>query len=64
MKSAKIKPAVNQVRFLLSVELFDSFSLYFQISFHPYNYAEHKALLEYCANHAIVIEAFSSLAYV
>ncbi|KAF8063228.1 NADP-dependent oxidoreductase domain-containing protein [Lyophyllum atratum] len=33
-----------------------------QIQFHPYNYAEHKSLLEYAAKHGIVIEAYSSLA--
>ncbi|TFK52311.1 Aldo/keto reductase [Heliocybe sulcata] len=32
-----------------------------QINFHPYNYAEHKALLEYSAAHGIVTEAYSSL---
>ncbi|KAF8214915.1 Aldo/keto reductase [Mycena galopus ATCC 62051] len=35
-----------------------------QISFNPYNYAEHKDLLEYSAKHGIVTEAYSSLAYV
>jgi len=43
LKFAKIKPAVNQIRF------------------HPYNYAEHKSLLEYSAKHGIVTEAYSSL---
>lgn len=32
-----------------------------QIFFHPYNYAEHKALVEYSAKHGIVTEAYSSL---
>jgi len=32
-----------------------------QILFHPYNYAENKALLEYSANQGIVTEAYSSL---
>lgn len=32
-----------------------------QISFHPYNYASHKALLEYCAKHSITVEAYGSL---
>ncbi|TFK52297.1 Aldo/keto reductase [Heliocybe sulcata] len=32
-----------------------------QINFHPYNYAEHKSLLEYSAKHGIVTEAYSSL---
>ncbi|KAI0789823.1 Aldo/keto reductase [Abortiporus biennis] len=32
-----------------------------QILFHPYNYAENKALLEYSAKHGIVTEAYSSL---
>ncbi|KAG6816537.1 hypothetical protein H0H87_005314 [Tephrocybe sp. NHM501043] len=32
-----------------------------QIFFHPYNYHEHKALLEYSATHGIVTEAYSSL---
>ncbi|EIN12820.1 Aldo/keto reductase [Punctularia strigosozonata HHB-11173 SS5] len=45
IKTAKIKPAVNQIRF------------------HPYNYAEHKGLLEYSAKHGIVTEAYSSLTY-
>ncbi|KIL59056.1 hypothetical protein M378DRAFT_131847 [Amanita muscaria Koide BX008] len=43
IKTANIKPAVNQ------------------ILFHPYNYAEKKTLLEYAAQHNIVIEAYSSL---
>ncbi|KIP10201.1 hypothetical protein PHLGIDRAFT_101545 [Phlebiopsis gigantea 11061_1 CR5-6] len=33
-----------------------------QIFFNPYNYAEHKALLELSAQHGIVTEAYSSLA--
>jgi diketogulonate reductase-like aldo/keto reductase len=32
-----------------------------QILFHPYNYASHKALLEYCAKQGIVVEAYGSL---
>ncbi|CCM04934.1 uncharacterized protein FIBRA_07131 [Fibroporia radiculosa] len=32
-----------------------------QIEFHPYNYAENKGLLEYCAKHGVVVEAYSSL---
>jgi len=32
-----------------------------QILFHPYNYAENKALLEYSKKHGIVTEAYSSL---
>jgi len=32
-----------------------------QINFHPYNYAEHKSLLEYSAKHGIITEAYSSL---
>ncbi|TCD70171.1 hypothetical protein EIP91_004641 [Steccherinum ochraceum] len=32
-----------------------------QINLSPYNYAEHKSLLEYAAKHEIVIEAYSSL---
>ncbi|KIJ17650.1 aldehyde reductase [Paxillus involutus ATCC 200175] len=32
-----------------------------QIELHPYNYAEKKDLLEYCAKQGIVVEAFSSL---
>ncbi|KAG6864525.1 hypothetical protein C0991_008926, partial [Blastosporella zonata] len=44
VKTAKIKPAVNQIQF------------------HPYNYAEHKSLLEYSAKHGIVTEAYGSLA--
>ncbi|KAG2748989.1 Aldo/keto reductase [Suillus brevipes Sb2] len=32
-----------------------------QISFHPYNYASHKAMLEYCAKHSITVEAYGSL---
>jgi len=43
LKIAKIKPAVNQIRF------------------HPYNYAEHKSLLEFSAKHGIVTEGYSSL---
>ncbi|KAG6864526.1 hypothetical protein C0991_008927 [Blastosporella zonata] len=33
-----------------------------QIFFHPYNYHEHKSLLEYSAKHGIVTEAYGSLA--
>jgi len=32
-----------------------------QIEFHPYNYASHKTLLEYCAKENIVVEAYGSL---
>ncbi|KAG1839925.1 NADP-dependent oxidoreductase domain-containing protein [Suillus subluteus] len=32
-----------------------------QISFHPYNYASHKALLVYCAKQSIMVEAYGSL---
>ncbi|KZT27438.1 Aldo/keto reductase [Neolentinus lepideus HHB14362 ss-1] len=32
-----------------------------QINFHPYNYASHKALLEYSAKHGIITEAYGSL---
>ncbi|KAG2039536.1 Aldo/keto reductase [Suillus americanus] len=32
-----------------------------QIRFHPYNYASHKALLEYCAKQSITVEAYGSL---
>ncbi|KAJ7685796.1 NADP-dependent oxidoreductase domain-containing protein [Mycena polygramma] len=32
-----------------------------QIEFHPYNYAENKALLEWSSKHGIVTEAYSSL---
>ncbi|KAG1836346.1 NADP-dependent oxidoreductase domain-containing protein [Suillus subalutaceus] len=32
-----------------------------QIRFHPYNYASHKALLEYCSKQSIMVEAFGSL---
>ncbi|KAG0694003.1 NADP-dependent oxidoreductase domain-containing protein [Suillus ampliporus] len=32
-----------------------------QIQFHPYNYASHKALLDYCAKQNIVVEAYGSL---
>ncbi|KAG6846497.1 hypothetical protein H0H93_013583, partial [Arthromyces matolae] len=35
-----------------------------QIQFNPYTYAQHKPLLEYAAKHDIVVEAYSSLAYV
>ncbi|KAJ7256786.1 Aldo/keto reductase [Mycena haematopus] len=33
-----------------------------QINFSPYNYAQHKDLLEYSAKHGIITEAYSSLA--
>ncbi|KAI0043786.1 Aldo/keto reductase [Auriscalpium vulgare] len=33
-----------------------------QIRFHPYNYSSHKALLELCSKHSIVVEAFGILA--
>ncbi|OAX44327.1 Aldo/keto reductase [Rhizopogon vinicolor AM-OR11-026] len=32
-----------------------------QIDFHPYNYASHKTLLEYCAKQNILVEAYGSL---
>ncbi|EMD39796.1 hypothetical protein CERSUDRAFT_112063 [Gelatoporia subvermispora B] len=32
-----------------------------QIYFHPYNYAENKELLEFCKEHNVVVEAYSSL---
>ncbi|KAG1906390.1 NADP-dependent oxidoreductase domain-containing protein [Suillus fuscotomentosus] len=32
-----------------------------QIRFHPYNYASHKALLEYCSKRNIIVEAYGSL---
>jgi diketogulonate reductase-like aldo/keto reductase len=32
-----------------------------QIRFHPYNYASHKALLDYCAKQSITVEAYGSL---
>ncbi|THH13681.1 hypothetical protein EW146_g6575 [Bondarzewia mesenterica] len=48
VKTAKIKPAVNQARPL--------------IRFHPYNYASYKEVLEYSAKHGIIIEAYGSLA--
>ncbi|OCH92655.1 Aldo/keto reductase [Obba rivulosa] len=32
-----------------------------QIYFHPYNYAENKELLEFCKEHGVVVEAYSSL---
>jgi len=32
-----------------------------QIMFHPYNYAENKELLEYCAQKGVIVEAYSSL---
>lgn len=32
-----------------------------QIKFHPYNYASHKALLEYCSKQNIIVEAYGSL---
>jgi diketogulonate reductase-like aldo/keto reductase len=32
-----------------------------QIRFHPYNYAEQKPLLDYCAQHGVVVAAYSSL---
>lgn len=43
IKDAKVKPAVNQIRF------------------HPYNLHEHLELLEFCAKHDIIIEAYSPL---
>ncbi|KAG2050224.1 Aldo/keto reductase [Suillus hirtellus] len=32
-----------------------------QIQFHPYNYASHRALLEYCSKQNIIVEAYGSL---
>ncbi|KZT11821.1 Aldo/keto reductase [Laetiporus sulphureus 93-53] len=32
-----------------------------QILFHPYNYAQNKEPLDYCASHGVVVEAYSSL---
>ena len=34
-----------------------------QISFHPYNWAENRALLGFHQKHGIVTEAYSSLSY-
>ncbi|KAG6908747.1 hypothetical protein DXG01_003451 [Tephrocybe rancida] len=53
LKIARVKPVVNQgLAKLLS-----------KIEFHPYTYAQHKPLLEFCAEHRIIIEAYSSLAW-
>lgn len=62
VKLAKIKPAVNQVtrQVLLFTSAHQCFPR-FQIYFNPYNYAENKELLEYCASNDIVVEAYSSL---
>jgi diketogulonate reductase-like aldo/keto reductase len=62
VKSARILPAANQVHLL-------DFSCCTQpnapqISFSPYNYAQHKALLAFSAEHGIVTEAYSALACV
>lgn len=32
-----------------------------QIKFHPYNYASHKSLIEYCVKQNIIVEAYGSL---
>ena len=34
-----------------------------QISFHPYNWAENRALLRFHQKHGIVTEAYNSLSY-
>lgn len=65
VKSARILPAVNQVRLNSPQTARHPSSPSFpQISFNPYNYAQHKDLLAYAAKHGIVIEAYSSLACV
>ncbi|KAG2748987.1 Aldo/keto reductase, partial [Suillus brevipes Sb2] len=50
LKTAVTKPAVNQPTNFIG-----------QIEFHPYNYASHKALLEYCSKQNIIVEAYGSL---
>ncbi|KAK7045932.1 hypothetical protein VNI00_006927 [Paramarasmius palmivorus] len=52
IKTAKIKPAVNQASPFFTAHL---------IELHPYNYHEQRAAIEYGAKHGIVIEAYSSL---
>ena len=82
---ARIIPAVNQVRYALTlvipypflpIFLLTTFQLllptssssisrslttYPQIHLHPYNYAESKPVLDFCAQHKIIVEAYSSL---
>ena len=59
---AKVKPAVNQVRFLS--ELFQSRMLItptIQILFHPYVYERQLPILDVASKHGIIIEAYSLL---
>lgn len=62
VKTAHIKPAVNQVsssRRCLC--LCPRSPTAVQILLHPYNYADNRELLAFCAEHGIVVEAYSSL---
>lgn len=63
LENASVKPVVNQVRTLHHprslIKL--SYSIPLQIRLHPYNIAEHAAVLAYCAAHSIIVEAYGSL---
>lgn len=62
IKIATIKPAVNQVGEYMYCPLV-LLDVHSQIRFHPYNWADNKDLVDHCAKHGIVIEAYSSLTY-
>jgi diketogulonate reductase-like aldo/keto reductase len=66
IKTARVKPAINQVgSFLITLPIYENHcNGQFQIMFHPYNYATQKAIVEYGAKHGIVTEGYSPLTYV
>ncbi len=64
VKIGKTLPAVNQVRRLDRAWRRMAESRPAQIRVHPYNYASCKEVLEFSAKHAIVTEAYGSLACV
>lgn len=63
LNSAKVKPVVNQVSCHTSTpqSLAVCANATFQIYLNPYALVQQAALLEYCAKHDIVIEAYSPL---
>ncbi|KAG2151432.1 NADP-dependent oxidoreductase domain-containing protein [Suillus clintonianus] len=61
LKTAVTKPTVNQVNSSRHLPSSQPTSFIMQIKFHPYNYASHKALIEYCVKQNIIVEAYGSL---
>jgi diketogulonate reductase-like aldo/keto reductase len=68
LASAKIKPVANQVIYYSRVSakahpLIPSLDLS-KIELHPYVFLQQLPILEYCAKHKIVIEAYTALLFV